>query len=212
MIRSFIVILTFCTLLTGCTKPSLDAMEIQCTFDAYKSAILSMDGSASVDQIAQRTLNEYQKYIDWCLHADRRTLQNLSTINKMQVFLIKHRIPVDELKEMTGEKAFIYAVDHDWIGKKGTIVTTINDIQVSGSRATTATLSNKKKTPMRFHFTKEEGAWKLDLTQTLRDTDAVLKAQIEQAGISEDDYIFRIIEMISGRKVLNSIWEPIETK
>lgn len=212
MKRYLIAMLTLCSLATGCAKPSSDVADIQHTFDAYKAAILSTDGSAAVRQIAQPTLNEYQNYIDWCLHADRETLQSLSALNKMQVFLLKHRIPADELKQMNGEKAFVYAVDHDWIGKEGTAVTTIADIQVSGDTASAATQVNGRKQSIRFNFVKENGRWKLDLTKTLQDTDALLGFQISQAGVPENEYILRSIEMITGRKVADNIWDPMESK
>ena len=89
---------------------------------------------------------------------------------------------------------------------------TIDDIQVSGTRATAAVLIDKKKAPNRYHFTKEKGSWKLDLTPTLRDTDLLLKAQIKKAGVSEDQFIFDLVEALSGRKVPESIWEPMKIK
>lgn len=212
MKRFIITILTLCIFLTGCAKPSSDVADIQQTFDAYKAAILSTDGDAAIQQIAQPTVNEYQNYIDWCLHADRETLQNLSALNKLQVFMLKHRIPAEELKQMNGEKAFVYAVDHDWIGKEGTAATTIADIQVSGDSASAATLIDGRKQSIRFNFLKENGSWKLDLTQSLKDTDALLDYQIMQAGVPENEYILRSIEMITGRKVADSIWDPLESK
>jgi hypothetical protein len=204
--------LAMCVLTIGCSRTSTDVADIQQTFDAYKTAILATDGNAAIQQIAQPTLKEYQNYIDWSLYANRETLQNLSALNKMQVFLLKHRIPADELKKMNGENAFVYAVDHDWIGKQGTVATTIADIQVSGDTASAATLIDGRKQSIRFNFVKENGSWKLDLTKTLQDTDALLRFQISKAGIPEDQYILSSIEMITGRKVADNIWDPLETE
>ena len=210
--KHIVMLSCLCALVSGCGKPSPDVQGVQHAFDAYKQAILSTDGAKSAKHIAQRTFDEYQQYVDWALQADRNTLEGLSAINKMQVFLMKHRIPKDEWRNMTGKKVFIYAVDHDWIGKQQTITTMISDIQVSGTRATAAVIIGKKKAPNRFHFTNEDGFWKFDLTQTLRDTDFILRSQIKQSGMTEDEFMFRIIESISGTKVTDSIWEPIGKK
>lgn len=196
----------------GCGETSQNTIDIEKTFEAYKNAILAADGAKSAEIVSQRTLDEYQKYVDWAVHADRETLENLSTVNKMQVLLMKHRIPASEWKEMTGRKAFIYAVDHGWIGKKDTMIVTIGDIRVSGSRATAAAFLKEKKAGNSFHFSREGGSWKLDLIQTLRDTDLLLKEQIKQAGVSENGFIFNILEVLSGRKVPDSIWEPLEVE
>jgi len=194
------------------SNPSPDAQGIQKTFDAYKTAILNTDGPTAAAHVSKRTIDEYQQYVDWCRLADRQTLETLSTINKFQVLLLKHRIPKDDLMKMDGEAVFIHAVNNDWIGKNSVIVTTIGDIQTSDGRGTAAVSMNQEKAPSRFHFIEEEGSWKFDLIQTLRDADQILKMQMRQLGLEEDEFIFRMIESVSGRKVPASIWEPLEKK
>jgi hypothetical protein len=197
-------------LVSGCgSNGSSEVDAIQQTFAAYKSAILNTDGVTAAENVSQRTIDEYQQYVDWCRKADRQTLQKLSTINKFQVLLLKHRIRTDELKTMDGKAVFIYAVDHDWIGKNSVIVTTIGDIQASEGRGTAAVYIEDQKTPVRFHFTKEDDSWKFDLIQSIRDADQVLKEQIRQLDVTENEFIFRMIETVSGRKVPDSIWEPL---
>ena len=197
----------------GCGRsPSPDAQGIQKAFGAYKTAILNTDGPTAVAHVSKRTIDEYQQYVDWCRLADRQTLEALSTINKLQVLLVKHRIPKADLMKMGGEAIFIHAVNNDWIGKAGVVATTIGDIQTSNGRGTAAVYINQEKAPTRFHFIEEEGSWKFDLIQTLRDADQILKMQMRQLGLEEDEFIFRMIESVSGRKVPASIWEPLEKK
>ncbi|NTV81077.1 MAG: hypothetical protein HGA24_06605, partial [Candidatus Aminicenantes bacterium] len=109
-----------------------------------------------------------------------------------------------------GRAIFIHAVNNDWIGKNSVIATTIGNIQTSDGRGTAAVYMNEQEAPNRFHFIMENGAWKFDLVQILRDADQILKMQIQQSGSDEDKFIFRMIETVSGRKVLDSIWEPLK--
>ena len=44
----------------------------------------------------------------------------------------------------------------------------------------------------------------------IADTDQALKAAAKQKGTTEDEFIFSLIETISGRKVEDSIWTPIQ--
>jgi hypothetical protein len=180
------------------------------SFEAYKSAILEQKGRLAVELVTMRTLDDYQQYVDWALSADRKTLESLSFINRFQVFLLKQRIPAETLRQLDGPSAFAYAVDRDWIGKNGVIRTTIGKVDVATDRATAEILIGGKTAPNRFQFSKESGQWKLDLIQVIRDTDQALKAAARRQGTTEDEFMFSLIESVSGRKVEESIWTPIQ--
>lgn len=180
------------------------------TFEDYKSAILEQKGQVAVGLVTKRTVDEYQNYVDWALSADRKTLESLSFINRFQVLLLKHRIPPDTLKQLDGRSVFAYAVDRDWIGKNGVIRTTLGKVDVANDRATAEVLIGGKAAANRFQFRKEDGTWKFDLIQVIRDTDQTLKAAAKQRGVTEEEFMFSLIETVSGRKVGDSIWNPIQ--
>lgn len=179
------------------------------SFGDYKSAILNQRGEVAVGLVTRRTIDEYQRYVDWALAADRKTMESLSFINRFQVFLLRHRVPADMLQQLDGRSAFVYAVDRDWIGKNGVIRSTLGTVEVANNRATADVLISGEKVPTRFQFTKEAGTWKFDLIQVIRDTDQALKAAARQKGMTEDDFMFSLIETVSGRRVEETIWTPI---
>lgn len=180
------------------------------TFEGYKSAILEQKGQVAVGLVTKQTVDEYQHYVDWALSADRKTLGALSFINRFQVLLLKQRIPANTLKKLNGRSVFAYAVDRDWIGKNGVIRTTLGNVTVANNRATAEVLIGGKTAPNRFQFAKEDGSWKFDLIQVIRDTDQTLKAAAKQRGTTEDEFMFSLIETVSGRKVEDSIWTPLQ--
>lgn len=208
MKRLIITLLFWVPLLTFAS----DSEAILKSFQNYKSAILDQKGEIATGLVTKRTVDEYQNYVDWALSGDRKTLESLSFINRFQVFLLKHRIPVETLKKLDGRSAFAYAVDRDWIGKNGTIRTTLGKVDVAGNRATAEVLIGGQTAPNRFQFTKENGVWKFDLIQVMRDTDQALKAVARQKGKSEQEFMFSLIETVSGRKVEDTIWTPIQKK
>lgn len=186
-----------------------EADDVRAAFNNYKAAILKQDGVGAVSFVSKRTVAEYQQYIDWALKADRPTLEALSLINRFQVILIRHRIPAEELRKLDGRSAFIYAVDRDWIGKNGVIRMSLGAVEVSSVRATAVMRIDERVVPNRFQFIKEDGRWRFDLVPTIRDTSASLAAVAKQKGVTEDQMMFDLITSVSGMKVPETIWQPV---
>jgi hypothetical protein len=195
--------------LTACGGRSENDAILE-TFSGYKQAILNKDGAAAVQHVPRETIDYYQQMVDWSLTADRDSLESLSTINKLGVLLMRQRIPADKLRMLDGKEAFIYAVDNGWIGERSTIATEIGDIQISGDRATAAVYINAQKAPLRYHFAKENGSWTFNLLKAMTAGDQGLKMAIRKAGMPENEFLLSLLESVSGRKVPDSIWEPLE--
>jgi hypothetical protein len=207
--RTFIL-LPLAVLLCGCSNDKADKEAIQKVFDNYKTAILAGDGNAAAASVTQETLDQYQKYVDWALHADRATVQSLSVLDKMQVLMMRHRIPRDKWQGMTGEKVFVYAVNNNWIGKDQVQAAELGEINLFVFQASADAIMNKRKTRSRFFFLKEKGAWKYDLMRLMQGFDAALKSEIKRIRMSPDQFIFNALEHANGTKPTDSIWEPIE--
>jgi hypothetical protein len=63
--------------------------------------------------------------------------------------------------------------------------------------------------PFQFLFSKEEGAWKLDLKSFMPLVDTAFKALIQKQGLDEDTFLLGLAESVSGRKVPTTIWQPM---
>ncbi|TCI02685.1 hypothetical protein EZV61_12875 [Corallincola luteus] len=189
-----------------------DINAVKACFSEYKHSILSSQGKRAVKYVSQRTVDEYQKYVDWALYADRRTFKNLSIINKFQVLLIKHQIPLEQLRSMTGKDAFIYATNHDWISNETVVKTTITDIQLQGEQASAVVKIGEKLTSHKYQFIRENNQWKFDMIDTLNTANLALQALIDKQGVSAEQLIFSMIEAASGSQVSSTIWEPLLIK
>jgi hypothetical protein len=189
-----------------------DAESVHLCFQDYRSAILDRRGEAAAGLVTAQTIGEYQRYVGWALSADRKTLESLSLVNRFQVFLLRQRIPAETLKRLDGRSAFVYAVDRDWIGKDSVVRTTLGTVTVAGNRASAEVLVGGQRAPHRFQFSKENGLWRFDLVQLLPSTDQALKAVARQRGLSEDEFVFSLIESVSGRRVEPTIWVPVQKR
>lgn len=190
------------------SKKESDVQGVSACFEAYKGAILAQEGEAAVEHLSQSTIDEFQNYVNLALTAEREELEALSFINRMQVVLMRHRIPVETLRDLTGRSAIVYAVDRDWIGKNGVIRTELGEVSTHDDRATAEVIIGGQKAPTRFQFRREKEAWKFDLLSVLRDGNTAMKQAAEQAGMDEDEFLFTITESVSGKKIDESIWAP----
>lgn len=62
----------------------------------------------------------------------------------------------------------------------------------------------------RIHFYKEEGTWKIDLTSLFPIGSMAFKKMQQESGMDENEYLFMLLEMLTGRKPGNEIWNTIE--
>ncbi len=186
-----------------------EATAVRASFDGYKQAILDQAGEKSVGFVDRNTLAYYQKMRDLALRGDRETIRALSTVDKLFVLSIRHRISSEEVELMTGESLFVYAVNQGWIGKASVINNEVGDITVSGTHATGVHVSGRKASPFKWVFQMENGKWKLDLTSIMPAADQAFKQVIRQSGLHEDEFLITIIESVSGEKVADTVWDPM---
>ena len=131
-------------------------------------------------------------------------------IDRMQVLLLRHRIEPDSLKAMDGKAVFSHAVNNQWIGKDAVVRAALGDIAASGARGTAEVTINGQPTTEVFHFMKEDSEWKVDLAPTIKKFDQALQLAARNQGVTENEFIFSIITSLSGRKVTEDIWTPLQ--
>ena len=208
--RSLLIWLFF-VVLAGCSEEASpdEAGSVRACFDGYKQAILDRDGMKAVAFVDKNTLDYYRKMRDLSLRGNRETVGALSSINKLMVLSIRHRVPLESLQQMTPESLFAHAVDEGWIGKQSVINNELGDIAVSGASATGVHISAKKETLIKWVFRKEDDRWRMDLTSMITVADQAMKHVIRQSGLSEDEFLTNILESVSGKKVADTAWEPM---
>ncbi|MBW3539792.1 MAG: hypothetical protein KY476_05940, partial [Planctomycetes bacterium] len=194
----------------SCGGSDSDVEEVGNAFEAYQSALTTTDGEKAAESVSSATIQLYQEHSDLSISGDPETVQNLSMINRMQVLLIRHRVAPASLKAMDGREVFAHAVNNEWIGKDSVVRVGIDDVAITGNRATAKVTKGGKRTGETFHFVKEHGRWKLDLTPTFRAADQLFQEAARRRGMSENEFIFSVITSLSGRQVTDEIWQPLE--
>jgi hypothetical protein len=181
---------------------------IRQAFLAYKAAILQHQGESSVLLVNTATIQYYARMKALALEGQEKDVRQLTPAHKIMVLTLRHRIPVGALRGMTPEKVFIHAVNQGWIGKNGVLDSDIGQVQIFGNDASAEHVKNGKPTSLKYRFTKEDGNWKIDLTALMPLADQAMSMLIKKEGLDEDTFIISLIESISGKKVLPTIWQP----
>lgn len=104
---------------------------------------------------------------------------------------------------------FIYAIDNGMVGKNSVINITLGNVTTNGDFSKAEVIVNGQKEPFFFHFYREENAWKIDITHLFPLGNMGLEKMIEDSGEEENNFIINILEVLTGKKPTENIWQPI---
>jgi len=65
-----------------------------------------------------------------------------------------------------------------------------------------------KKTEEEYEFNLEDGQWKIDITPSMAKAELEMKDMLE--GQDENEFIFGMLELMSGKTPTHSIWKKIK--
>ncbi|HEX6731439.1 MAG TPA: hypothetical protein VF074_15550 [Pyrinomonadaceae bacterium] len=202
-------VITFCLSLgTSAETAQSEEKLVRQTFVDYKSAILQRQGQTAVTLVNQATLDYYARMQGLALEGQEREVRQLTPLNKILVLSLRHRVAIDQLRMMTPNQVFTYAVSQGWIGKNSVLDSEIGGLRILGNDASAEYLKGGQRTSLNYRFTKENGRWKIDLTALTPFADQAMKMLIAKEGLDEDTFVVSLIESVSGKRVLPSIWHP----
>ena len=186
-----------------------DKKQIHDCFYSYKRAILEDKGDEAFQCLDKRTRDYYAKILQLVKTANRDEVEQLPLMDKMQILIMRNNVPKSELLSMTGDELLIYAINHGMVGKNGTSNLEAGPITVEGDFGKMEIVVREKNSGLTYHFYKEDGQWKLDLTSSFSMAKVAMNTVIQQSGQSENDFIFNMIRLTSRTKPNDDIWEPI---
>jgi len=209
MIENFSLLLIFAFVLNSCSAQKEEKL-VRRSFENYKSTILNDKGEEAVHYVDSRTITYYSEILAKTKNADSIEVNNLGLMDKIMVFSIRHRATKSEILSFDGKGLLIYAIKEGMVRKNSVANNTVGDVEIDGTFAKGRFIANGQKTPFYFHFYKEKDVWKIDLTSIFTIGTAAFKKMQEESGLNENEYLFSLLEMLTGRKPDNEIWKKIE--
>lgn len=209
LIRIFLFnIIVFSAL--NCQSQNREVKLVKTAYENYKSAILNSNGHTAIKYLDSRTIKYYSDILEHVKSSDSISLERLNPVDKMIVLAIRHLASEKEILSFNGEKLIIYSLNKGLVGKDGVMQSQIGDVQINDKFATGEFIVNQKIAPFKMHFYKEDNQWKLDLTSLYDVTIVAFKNMINNSGYSENEFLYLILENLSGIKPESNIWRPID--
>jgi len=205
-IASFLLLFT----LISCYAQKSEEKLVRKLFEDYKTSILNDRGEEAANYVDSRTIAYYAEMLEKAKHADSAEVNTLGILDKIMVFSIRHRASREEILSFDGRGLFIYAIEEGMVGKSSVANNTIGTIEVEGDFAKGQLVVNGKAAPYYFHFYKEEGSWRLNLTSFFPISELFFEKRQEDSGMPENDYIFMLLERLTGNKPGSEIWNRLE--
>jgi hypothetical protein len=202
-------IVSLCLTLFVSAQPG-EQDPVRKAFDSYKAAILNDKGADAVNLVDSKTIKYYGEVLDWVKNADSAKVETLSLLNKLMVFTVRHRAPKEDILSFDGKSLLKFAIESGMVGKNSVANTSIGDVTIDGNFAKGQFVANGVKAPFNVQFNKEEGQWKIDLTSLFAVSTAAFEKIAADSGKNENDFLFDLLEMVSGTKPGQEIWQPVK--
>lgn len=205
----FTIVCAVCISLTVAAQKK-DISAIQASFGKYKTAVLNDRGEEALKYVDSRTIVYYAKISEAVKNADSTDLEKLSLIDKMTVLLFRHRAPAEQLLSYDGEGLFVYAIGEGMVSKNSVASSSLKKITIDDNFAKAQFVSDGEPTPYYFHFYKENGAWRLDLTSLIKIGALAIEQLVAQSDMEENEFILFVIGLTNGTEPSGDIWEPLQ--
>lgn len=207
MKNTIIALVVFFT--TLCFSQESDSDLVKKTFQTYKSSILNNEGAEAANQVDKRTLGYYKDILEKTKTADSTEVEALGLLDKLMILTIRHRASKEDIMSFNGKELFIYAIRNGMVGKNSVQGLGIGEVKIDGDFAKAQILNNGQAVPLYFHFYKENGDWKIDLTSLFPASTDAFKNVVKQSGQSENQFILNVLGMLTGEKPNNTIWKSL---
>jgi len=194
----------------ACYGQKSDQRLVKQTFNSYKSAILNDKGDEAIKFVDSRTIKYYSDILELVKNADSAKVNSLSLLDKLLVFTIRHLISKEDILSFSGKGLLVYSIKSGMVGKNSVANNSIGNVTINNDFAKGQLITNGQEDPFYYHFYKEGGQWKIDLTSIISNSTLAFKKMVEESGQSENEYLFYLLEISTGKKPGQEIWVKVQ--
>jgi len=191
------------------SNPKDESLSVEKSFNTYKTAILARDGELAAMYVNNETISYYSDLLKLIKFGTKNEIQSKRLVDKFTVLSIRLRFGNEITNIKDGKSLLSFAVKKGLIGEQGVSGLKYSSVNISGDLAFVTLEVNNAISPMKFKFTKENSVWKIDLVEILPSANIAFSYAAEESGYSDDEFIFMVLESLSGIKPTEKIWEPL---
>lgn len=185
-----------------------DDQEIRDIFDDYRNALLAGDGNTAFGTLSGSSIDFYVEMRDLALTAPRKQLEKRSLIDRLHTLTLRYVLAPQRLEGMSPTEIVAYAVDTGLIGQGTLQLQELEAISIDGDVAEATVISEGNQTEFTYEFVRDDGGWRINLLVVLDVANERFVDLIDKEGITETAFIFDTIEVITGQRPTNVLWNP----
>lgn len=182
---------------------------VKACFEGYKQAILTDKGTEAAGMVDSRTMQYYSHLLEMIKTADSAEMRAASLVDRFSVFCVRLKMTREDILQLDGRKLLIYAINSGMVGKNGVVNSTVGTVTVSEDFAKGVCVVDGTPSPLYFHFYKEDHTWKFNITALLPLANDALRNIMDEQGVSEDDLLSRLLQLLTGKKPDGHEWKPV---
>jgi len=179
--------------------PAAGADSVRAVLRGYLEAVRSHDGTAAARLVTRGTRAYYAQMRDLAMTASEAKVRDLALIDRLSVLMLRHRVPPDVLRTLTGDSVFAYTISDGWVQAPAADPPAPTLVFANGDRAM------MKLEGLFLQMQREEGAWRWDMLPVIR-SDAMRVPD----GMKEEDFISLVLQTSNGRPMTPSVWQPVQ--
>jgi hypothetical protein len=188
------------------TAQAADIEAITATFEQYRSHLLARNGAAVWDVVSPGTVDYYNELARLVATAGPEELAGKSLVDRFTVARFRVDLPADQLAAMDGRAVLAHGVDQGYIDQSSVANSELGDIRIDDDRAFAPLVTGSQRSPVDFEFVRVGQDWKFDLAATMPHANAEFSKMARESGQTEDEFIFEMLEILSGERVDASIY------
>jgi hypothetical protein len=194
------------SLLIACDNSKNDKKQIESVYTEYENAAKQKDIQKMIDLSSVETINYFDKIVENAKYLDSISVTKLAPIDKTLILYLRQTLTIEQLFIYTGKELLQFNLRNS-LNVKSDEKVKLKKIEVNSETAQCSISINGKTSKVRLEFKKENNLWKYNFVNSFtKSTNDNFYISLQKLKISENDFLKRIVQNMSGKELSDKLW------
>lgn len=186
--------------------PAADAEAVRTVFEQYRTEAGAQNGAAVPALISPDTIAHYDQVVHLARTAGPAEVAEAGMMDRLMIARMRVETPPD-FDTMDGAGLLVYGVNEGMIDAAALEGNTLGEVRIEGDRAYAPMLVQGEPAGADWEFVRTDGGWTFDLAAGFPLVNEALRQVAVDGDMTEDEFIFTAVEMVTGSPVDASVWD-----
>jgi hypothetical protein len=192
---------------TIAADPAADIAAIRATFERYRAEVLAGNGAAVPSIVSPSTISHYDRVVQLAQTAGPAEIATAGVMDRLMIARLRVSMPPEELAALDGAGLLVYGVDNGMIDASSVETNSLGEVRVDGDRGYAQMLVDSQPSGVDWEFVRAEPGWTFDLAAGFPLINDTLSQVAAESGMTDDEFIFEAVTMVTGEPVDASIYD-----